>query len=54
MAALPAEGDTERMRAYNWQDVEDLQEVCWVGLDSSRSLKNRVEPFLFSSQRGMR
>ena len=25
--ALPTEGDPERMRAYNWQDVQDLQDV---------------------------
>lgn len=25
--ALPTKGDTERMRAYNWQDVQDLQDV---------------------------
>lgn len=34
VAALPAEGDTERMRAYNWQDVEDLQEVGSVRFQS--------------------
>ena len=28
VAALPSdESDTVRMRAYNWQDVQDLQEV---------------------------
>lgn len=27
VAALPTEGDTTRIRAYNWQDVQDLQEV---------------------------
>lgn len=28
VAALPSdENDTVRMRAYNWQDVQDLQEV---------------------------
>lgn len=30
VAALPAEGDAMRMRAYNWQDVQDLQEVGLV------------------------
>lgn len=33
VAALPSEGDISRMRAYNWQDVQDLQEV--------RKIKNK-------------
>lgn len=27
VAALPSAEDTLRMTAYNWQDVQDLQEV---------------------------
>lgn len=27
VAALPDSEDVARMRAYNWQDVEDLQQV---------------------------
>eukprot|EP00752_Nemacystus_decipiens_P012767 g11307.t1 len=42
VAALPSEGDTERMRAYNWQDVEDLQEVLLSSAESMEASDAQV------------
>lgn len=47
VAALPAEGDIERLRNYNWQDVQDLQEVQQCALNcllltGCRTLRQRI------------
>ncbi|CAM9890564.1 unnamed protein product [Pylaiella littoralis] len=40
--ALPAEGDAMRMRAYNWQDVQDLQEVLLSSVESMEASDAQV------------
>ncbi|CAM9672391.1 unnamed protein product [Scytosiphon promiscuus] len=42
VAALPAEGDIERLRNYNWQDVQDLQEVLLSSVESMEASDAQV------------
>ncbi|CAM9115916.1 unnamed protein product [Ectocarpus sp. 4 AP-2014] len=42
VAALPAEGDIARLRAYNWQDVQDLQEVLVSSAESMEASDAQV------------
>eukprot|EP00904_Undaria_pinnatifida_P010535 jgi/Undpi1/6611/HiC_scaffold_20.g09090.m1 len=42
VAALPSQQDTARMRAYNWQDVEDLQEVLLSSVEDMEASDAQV------------